>query len=200
MQILKQDYFLQADTLWLAKDLLGKILVSQIGGTITSGRIVETEAYLGVADKASHAFGGRRTARTETMYLPGGHAYVYLCYGIHHLFNIVTNQPNIPHAILIRGLEPVEGIAAMMLRRKKKIADASLTRGPGSLAQALGITTRHSGLLLTETIWLTEGEKKFDPGLLGQSPRIGVDYAAEDALLPFRFFEKGNAFVTKPNR
>lgn len=200
MQILPPDYFLQKDTLGLAKGLLGKILITCIDGKLTSGRIVETEAYLGVPDKASHAYGGRRTPRTEVMYLPGGHAYVYLCYGIHHLFNIVTNQKNTPHAILIRAIEPLEGIETMMARRGKKQLDETLTRGPGCLSQALGITTRFSGHLLGREILVADdgATSPVQPNP-ASGPRIGVGYAAEYAPLPWRFFVKANPFVSKPN-
>jgi DNA-3-methyladenine glycosylase len=201
MKKLPVSYFLQKDTLWLAKDLLGKVLITQWQGLRTSGRIVETEAYLGVTDRASHAFGGRRTARTEIMYLPGGHAYVYLCYGIHHLFNVVTHEKGVPHAILIRALEPMEGINEMLVRRHKQTIDASLTRGPGSLSKALGITKAHSGFSLkSEQIFLAEDDSTFDASTLAEGPRIGVAYAGEDAKLPYRFFVKGHPAVSKPSR
>mgnify|MGYP001221128934 FL=1 len=188
---------MQTDTLHLAKELLGMILVTRFEGVETSGRIVETEAYLGETDRASHAFGGKRTSRTETMYLPGGHAYVYLCYGIHHLFNIVTHQKDIPHAILIRAIEPMEGIEHMLKRRNKAKADFSLTRGPGSLSQALGIRTVHSGILLqTSGIIIAEDEGTRKKGIIEVSTRIGVDYAGSDALLPYRFSLKGNPWVS----
>jgi DNA-3-methyladenine glycosylase len=188
-------YFMQSDTLKLAKELLGMLLITRFDGIETAGIIVETEAYLGETDRASHAFGGKRTARTETMYLPGGHAYVYLCYGIHHLFNIVTHRENIPHAILIRALEPTAGIETMLLRRNKKKVDFSLTRGPGSLSQAMGIRKSHSGLLLQQqSIIIAEGpEKKIETEV---SQRIGVDYAGDDALLPYRFSIKHNPWVS----
>lgn len=185
------------DTLHLAKELLGMLLITRFDGVETSGRITETEAYLGETDRASHAFGGRRTARTETMYLPGGHAYVYLCYGIHHLFNIVTHQKDIPHAILIRAIEPIVGIDHMLKRRNKSKADFSLTRGPGSLSQALGIRTIHSGIMLqTSGIIIAEEENREKKGMIEVSTRIGVDYAGSDALLPYRFSLKGNPWVS----
>jgi DNA-3-methyladenine glycosylase len=181
----------------IAKDLLGKILVTNWKGIITSGRIVELEAYAGVIDKASHASGGRRTARTEVMYSEGGYAYVYLCYGIHHLFNVVTNSKDIPHAILIRALEPVEGIEEMLLRTGKKKLDHTLTRGPGNVSKALGILTKHTGMsLLGEKIFITDDSGQFSKNQIGVSPRIGVDYAGKDALLPYRFYIKGNPFVS----
>lgn len=201
MDILTPEYFRHEDTLWLAKDLLGKILVTRFTEGFTCGRIVETEAYLGQTDRACHAYGGRRTARTEPMYLPGGYAYVYLCYGIHHLFNIVTHRQDMPHAILIRALEPLMGMDVMMQRRKKHKPDASLTRGPGSLSKALGLHTRHSGTLLKPScgIYLAEDGITYPENLIGCGPRIGVDYAGEDARLACRFYLRGNPGVSKPN-
>ena len=134
---LEYSFYERADVVKLAKELLGKILVTDFEGNRTSGRIVETETYAGIVDKASHAYNSRRTNRTEIMFQEGGKAYVYLCYGIHHLFNVVTNKKNIPHAILIRALEPLEGIEIMLDRTKKIKADYSLTRGPGNVSKAL---------------------------------------------------------------
>ncbi len=182
----------------LAVELIGRVIITRFNGIETSGRIVETEAYLGVSDRASHAFGGRRTARTETMYLPGGHAYVYLCYGIHHLFNIVTHQKNIPHAILIRAIEPLQGIDYMLERRNKPKTGYALTRGPGSVSQALGIQTHHSGLPLQSAgIIIADDGLKTDSDRIEKGPRIGVDYAGADALLPYRFFLKNNGWVSR---
>src|SRR5215470_5870860 len=141
-------FYQREDVLQIAKELLGKIVVTNWKGIITSGRIVECEAYAGVIDKASHASGGRRTARNEIMYGDGGYAYVYLCYGIHHLFNVVTNSKEIPHAILIRALEPLEGVDEMLFRTNKKKLDQTLTRGPGNVSKALGISTKHTGTSL----------------------------------------------------
>ena len=184
----------------IAKDLLGKLLVTRFEGIETSARIVETEAYYGAIDRASHAYGNRRTKRTEIMFAEGGVAYVYLCYGIHHLFNIVTHDKDIPHAILIRGAEPVKGIQQMMVRTRKKKQDYSLSRGPGNVSKALGILTSHSGLSLTgKEIFLASDEYVLDKNLIMASPRIGVDYAGEDALLPYRFYIKGNPYVSGKN-
>ncbi len=119
MKKLQLEFYQRENVIQIAKELLGKILVTNWKGIITSGRIVECEAYAGVIDKASHASGGRRTARNEIMYGEGGYAYVYLCYGIHHLFNVVTNSKGEPHAILVRALDPVEGIEEMLLRARK---------------------------------------------------------------------------------
>lgn len=152
--------------------------------------IIETEAYCGAIDKACHAYNHRRTKRTETMFSEGGTAYVFLCYGMHHLFNIVTNRKEIPHAILIRALSPDRGVDLMSHRRKKQ--DLSiLTNGPGSLCQALGITRAHDGLLLNgPEIWLEDRGVKIPPKNILAQPRVGVDYAEEDALKPWRFLLK----------
>lgn len=203
VEIKKLDYsfYGRADVVRIARDLLGKILVTGFDGRLTSGRIVETEAYNGISDKASHAYSGRRTARTEIMYADAGMAYVYLCYGIHHLFNIVTNTKDIPHAVLIRGLEPLEGIPVMLQRTGKERLDHTLTRGPGNLSKALGLGTAHTGAsLLTELIYIGDDGYRPRKAAIGISPRIGVDYAGPDAALPYRFYLAGNPYVSgKPN-
>ncbi len=197
MEQLPLDFYTRNDVLQIARELMGKLLVTNIDGKTTSGRIVEVEAYNGIADKASHAFGNRRTNRTETMYAEGGVTYVYLCYGIHHLFNVVTNKKDIPHAVLIRALEPVTGIETMLSRTKKKKLDFSLTRGPGNLSKALGISTLQNGFKLTEkTIYIADDGLTVARKEIVSSPRIGVDYAGEDALLPYRFYKKANPFVS----
>ena len=166
-------------------------------GLVTSGRIVECEAYAGVPDKASHAFGGKITQRNKVMYEAGGMAYVYLCYGIHHLFNVVTHAKGTPHAILIRSVEPVKGIDTMLYRTGKTQMDNSLTRGPGNVSKALGIYTSDTGLSLTgSTIFLGDDGFMYSKQEIHFSPRIGVDYAGTDALLPYRFYVKGNPFVS----
>lgn len=197
MRKIKPSFYQGHDVVDIARQLIGKVLVTHFDDVITSGIIVETEAYAGVQDKASHAFGSRRTARTETMYAAGGVAYVYLCYGIHHLFNVVTNKEDIPHAVLIRALEPLEGIDIMVQRRKKKVADYTLTKGPGSMSAAMGIHKTHNGLSLetSDHIWLED--RKLPVGNIVSGPRIGVDYAGEDALLPYRFWVEGNKYVSK---
>jgi len=198
MRKLKIDFYQRSDVVKIAKELLGKILVTKWNNIETSGRIVEVEAYNGVVDKASHAAGGRRTNRNEVMYGEGGMSYVYLCYGIHHLFNVVTNRPETPHAILIRALEPIRGIDVMLERTGKKKLDNTLTKGPGNVSKALGISFKvHSGLsLLSKELFIAEDDFKLSKKDIIASPRIGVDYAGEDALLPYRFFIKGNPFVS----
>jgi DNA-3-methyladenine glycosylase len=199
VEIKKLDYsfYGRADVVRVARDLLGKILVTRFDGLLTSGRIVETEAYNGISDKASHAYSGRRTARTEVMYSEAGIAYVYLCYGIHHLFNIVTNKKDIPHAVLIRAVEPLEGIPVMLQRTGKERLDRTLTRGPGNVSKALGLGTVHTGAsLLTELIYIGDDGYRPRKTEIGISPRIGVDYAGGDAALPYRFYMTGNPYVS----
>ena len=204
MKKLPVTFYQRENVLEIAKELLGKLLVTKFplagragNGIITSGRIIEVEAYNGVIDKASHAVGGRRTARNEIMYANGGVAYIYLCYGIHHLFNVVTNYRDIPHAILIRALDPVKGINIMLKRTGKNKLDNTLTRGPGNLSKALGISTLFSGFSLRSTeLFLADDGYSFDKKDITASPRIGVDYAGKDAFLPYRFFIKGNPFIS----
>ncbi len=190
-------FYRRDDVLQIARELLGKILVTKKRGVITSGRIVEVEAYAGTGDRASHAYAGRRTARTEIMYAPGGVAYVYLCYGIHHLFNVVTHGKDIPHAILVRALEPLAGIDTMRKRTGKKKQDQGLTRGPGRLSSALGITTADSGHSLRgDELWIADDGFRYAGSDIMESKRIGVDYAGKDAELLYRFYVKGNGFVS----
>jgi DNA-3-methyladenine glycosylase len=196
--ILPASFYTRKDVVKIAKELLGKVLVTNLDGIITSGIVVETEAYAGVSDKASHAFGNRRTARTETMYSEGGVAYVYLCYGIHHLFNVVTNIQDIPHAVLIRAIEPLDGIEHMLERRGKDHVVPALTAGPGAMSMALGIHTSQSGKSLSgNEIWLEDRGIKFPAKDIVTTTRVGVAYAQEDALLPYRFYVKDNKFVSK---
>ena len=191
------SFYQRENVLQIAEELMGKLLVTNKKSIYTSGRIVECEAYNGFSDKASHAFGGRRTNRNEVMYGAGGVAYVYLCYGIHHLFNVVTNNKDIPHAILIRSLEPVKGMQDMLLRTGKKQVDNTLTRGPGNVSKALGICTSDSFTsLIGNKIFIADDGFICSKNVIVTSPRIGVDYAGKDALLPYRFYIKGNSFVS----
>ena len=197
MKKLPVSFYQRNNVLEIAKDLLGKLLVTKFDDITTSARMVEVEAYAGVNDKASHAVGGRRTERNEIMYAKGGFTYVYLCYGIHHLFNVVTNEKNIPHAILIRGVEPLKGINKMLERTGKEKLDKTLTRGPGNVSKALGIHTTHSGMsLLSKEIFIADDGFIYSKKEIASSPRIGVDYAGDHALLPYRFYIKGNPFVS----
>lgn len=195
--MLPEDFYTRKHVAQIAKDLLGKVLVTDFEEGRTSGIIVETEAYAGVGDKASHAYGGRRTVRTETMYSRGGVAYVYLCYGIHHLFNVVTNVQDIPHAILIRAIEPLEGIDIMLARRNKEKLTPQLTAGPGAMSQALGISTGHTGLALNTHIFIEDRNIKVKKSEIVSGTRVGVAYAMEDAYLPYRFWIKGNPYVSR---
>lgn len=197
MDKLSQEFYDRADVLRIAKELIGKLLVTHFGGHLTAGRIVETEAYRGEIDRASHAYGGRRTRRTEVMYGEAGTAYVYLCYGIHHLFNVVTNKRDVPHAILVRALEPVHGIDTMLKRAGKKKADYTLTKGPGNVSKTLGIFTQHTGWSLhsDELFIASDGFAAGKKDIIS-SPRIGVDYAGDDAALPYRFTLRDNPYVS----
>lgn len=197
--ILKKEFYLDLDVVAISKALLGKVLVTKIGEKhYTSGMIVETEAYKAPEDRASHAFNHRRTARTETMYCEGGTAYIYLCYGIHHLFNIVTGPINIPHAVLIRAIEPFDGIPTMLKRRHLETVKPSLTAGPGALTQALGITTKLDGVkLFSKPIWVEDINIKISPSEVIASRRVGVAYAKEHQHLPWRFRIKNNPWTSK---
>lgn len=197
MKKLPIEFYKRKNVVQIAQELLGKIIVTNIDGIKTSGRIVETEAYAGITDKASHAYAGKRTSRNEHMYGEAAITYVYICYGIHQMFNIITNDEKIPDAILIRAVEPLEGIEDMLIRTGKKIPDNTITKGPGNVGKALGIFKIHSGINLTgETIFLAFDDYKLEDAMIGTSARIGVQYAGQDALLPYRLFIKGNKFVS----
>ena len=185
---LDKSFYLREDVVLIAKDLLGKYLFTNIGGVITGGIITETEAYEGITDKASHAFNNRRTQRTEIMFHEGGIAYIYLCYGMYSLFNVVTNVDGIPHAVLIRGIKPVDGIEEIKNRVKQNDLDKYHLDGPGKLTKALGIHYSNTGTDLNgDTIWLEDRNYKIDENNIIITKRVGVAYAKEDALLPYRF-------------
>ena len=202
MKKLPIHFYTRPDVVLIAKELIGKIIVTNFEGKITSGRIVETEAYIGLTDRASHSFGGKRTARNEHMYAAAGTAYVYICYGMHHLFNVVTNAKNIPDAVLIRAVEPITGIDIMLGRTGKIKLDNSLTKGPGNAAKALGISKINSGINLHQPeINIAEDEFEITKESIGVSRRIGVEGSGDAALKPFRFYVKGNRFVSSyPNK
>jgi len=200
MRKLPLNFYERKDVVEIAKDLLGKILVTDFDGVRTSGRIVETEAYVALIDKASHSFGGRRTSRNEHMYASAGTAYVYICYGMHQMFNIVTNEKNIPDAVLIRAVEPLQGIDIMLERTGKPGLDKTLTKGPGNVGKAMGIFKHHSGLHLRDkTIYIADDGYRYNEPDIGVSKRIGVESAGPDALLPYRFYVKGNVYVSGKN-
>jgi len=187
MNSLPLSFYTRSDVIQVAKDLLGKYLLTHIDGVVTGGMIIETEAYRGAEDRACHAYNNRRTKRTEVMFQEGGVAYVYLCYGMHNLFNVVTHQKDTPHAILIRAIEPEVGLETMQKRRKTDKLSL-LSSGPGKVSQALGIDTSHTGQPLEGApLWIEDRGKKFKPEEIEATPRIGVAYAKEDALLPYRF-------------
>jgi DNA-3-methyladenine glycosylase len=184
------DFYLRTDVLQVARDLLGKVLVTEFDGQRTSGRISEVEAYRAPDDRACHAWNNRRTPRTRVMFEAGGRAYIYLCYGIHHLFNVVTGPEGAAHAVLVRALQPLEGVDIMLERRKAARLTPNLTSGPGSLAQALGLTTRWTGQSLItpdSPIWLEDWGETVPPDKITATKRIGVDYAGECADWEWRF-------------
>ena len=187
-QKLNLRFYDRQDVVKIARDLLGKILVTQLNGLRCAGRIVETEAYAGVNDRASHAFAGKRTARSEHLYGDPGTLYVYICYGMHHLINITTNKKDIPHAVLIRALEPMEGVEYMLRRTGKKSLDFTLTKGPGNLARAMGISKIDSGTnFFSKEIFLEDDGLRYKKEQILATKRIGVESAREDAELPYRF-------------
>ncbi len=197
---LDQLFYERTDTLGVARDLLGKLLVvpDQQGNRV-SGMIVELEAYMGVTDKAAHSYGGRRTARNEVTYGPGGHAYVFFIYGMYYQLNFVLGPIDHPHVVLIRAVEPVEGIDVMRERRGA-MKDRNLTSGPGKLCIAMGIDRSLNGADLTgEQIWV-ENYDSFEAGEVSVGKRIGIDYAEEDVENPWRFWVTGNQFVSKVPR
>lgn len=192
---LMSTFFQRSDVLQVARDLLGRILVTYIDGKLCRGRIVEVEAYNGRTDKACHAYGGRRTKRTEVMYQSGGIAYVYLCYGIHHLFNVVTNVEGMADAVLIRALEPMEGEQFMQDRIQSN--NRRLTNGPGLLAKAMGIDRSLNGSSLNSfELWIEDSPSDSSMEIIA-TKRIGVDYAEEDASLPWRYYIKNSDWVSK---
>ncbi|MBW4889590.1 DNA-3-methyladenine glycosylase [Mucilaginibacter sp. HMF5004] len=192
------EFYTHDDVLSITRNLLGKYLFTCIDGITTGGYIVEAEAYNGIVDKASHAYGNRQTNRTKTMYMQGGVAYVYLCYGIHEMFNVVTSVEGQPHAVLIRGIVPTEGIDVMMERRNLSVFKPVITNGPGSVAKALGISRLMNGNSLSgDVIWIEDRGLSFTDEEVLAAPRIGVAYAKEDALLPYRFYVKGSPFAKK---
>ncbi|MBL4676503.1 MAG: DNA-3-methyladenine glycosylase [Mucilaginibacter sp.] len=198
---LPQLYYKNPNVVALSRNLLGKYLFTYIGGKLTGGYIVETEAYAGVIDKASHAYSGRLTPRTKTMYSEGGIIYVYLCYGIHEMLNVVTSSEGEPHAILIRAIQPTDGIETMLHRRKMEQLKPNITKGPGSVAKAMGISRQiNAESLQSDIIWIEDRGLVFKDNEIAAAPRIGVDYAGEDAFLPYRFYVKGNNYVSKPNK
>lgn len=198
MKILDSSFYQRVDVLQISQELLGKYLFTEIDGEITGGKVVETEAYAHQGDRATEMHLNRRNTRTDVMYQAGGVAYVYTVYRIHRMFNIITNQEDKPDAVLIRAIKPTKG-TELMKQRRGIDDEKRLTAGPGMLTQALGISTDHYGILLTtgETIWLEDHGEEVEKGNIIASPRVGIDYAGEDAQLPWRFRIKNNSWVSK---
>jgi len=198
---LPREFYTRASVLAVARDLLGRLLVVPArDGRRVAGVIVETEAYRGPEDRASHAWNGRRTARTETMYAVGGTAYVYFVYGMYHQFNVVTNVAGTPHAVLVRALEPADGIE-LMRRRRRADGDRALTSGPGKLCVALGIDRRLDRAdLLGARAWIEDGPRRVPAAAIASGPRIGIDYAGEWIDRPWRFWIRDNPFVSRAPR
>ena len=205
-QRLSAAFYERDDVRLIARELLGAVLYTRLPdpsgdgfSVLTGGRIAETEAYVGTTDRACHAYGGRRTRRTEIMYAPGGVAYVFLCYGIHALFNVVTSARDLPQAVLIRAIEPTQGMDLMLRRRGKQRASHRLTTGPGCVTQALGIEIGHTGTsLLGEEIWIEAAPEPPAASRIAATPRIGVDYAGLDALHPWRYLLADSPWVSHP--
>ncbi len=199
-QKLGREFYTRRNVLAVARDLLGKkLVVPNRNGSRVAGIIVETEAYRGPEDRASHAYNGRLTQRTETMYGIGGTAYVYFVYGMYHQFNVVTNVADVPHAILVRALEPVEGLDFMRRRRRGR-PEYELTSGPGRLCLALGIDRRFDKAdLSSDRVWIEDGVS-ISPRQIARGPRIGIDYAQEWVAKPWRFWVKDNPFVSRSGK
>jgi len=198
MAKLNRSFYTRPDVLQVAKDLLGCKIVTKLQGKITTGLIVDTEAYAGINDRASHAYNNKRTPRTEIMYGQGGVAYVYQIYGLHFLLNIITNKPGIPQGVMLRAIQPLEGIDVMLERRGKLRLDYSLTNGPGTLTKALGITKNELGQdVLGNRIWVEPREIVLDDSDIVETTRVGIDYAGDDAYLPYRFYIKENPWRSK---
>ena len=194
---LREDFYQRGNVVKIARDLLGKVLFTSINGVVTGGIIVETEAY-SWKERGCHAYGARKTSRNAIMFQKGGYAYVYMCYGIHYLFNVVTNREETAEAVLIRAVEPIAGLEEIKFRRSILKNDIHLTSGPGKLTKALGIDRTFNGKsLLDDEIWIEDSGMKLAANLIVASERIGIDYAGEDARLPWRFSVKGNSWVSR---
>jgi len=200
-RLLPKEFYLSTDVVQLSKELLGKKLVSHIGGVTTSGYIVETEAYEAPDDLASHAKGFKRTPRNETMYTEGGHSYVYICYGIHPLFNVVTGPQDLPHAVLIRAIEPIYGLDTMMKRRNMKTPKKEMMNGPGKFTRAMSISKEHDHLLLYDPhspIQIYDSDYQVNEIISG--PRVGMSHhTGASGHWPYRFRVGGNKWTSKPD-
>jgi DNA-3-methyladenine glycosylase len=193
---LNESFYQRKDVTLIARELLGKVLYSRIGKQVTSGVIVETEAY-SHTEKGCHAYLNKMTKRNEVMFNAGGYAYVYLCYGIHNLFNVVTGSHGTGDAVLIRALEPVKGIGVMQERMNCN-NPRRITSGPGKLSKAMGIDRSLNGIHLTGSeIWIENTGQVLSKKQVVASKRIGIDYAGNDADLPWRYTIEGNEWVSK---
>ena len=202
-KILKNDFF-KRDTVEVAKSLIGKKIIRNISGNFFCAKIVETEAYLGLEDRACHSYGGRITDRNRTLYLPGGHIYVYLIYGMYDLLNIVTRDEDHPEAVLIRGVEPLENLDGISKNRFGKAYEElstyqrkNLSNGPGKLSMAIGINRSLNGKILSKDYLYIEDADEISESEIIITKRIGIDYAGEDADLPLRFCLRDNPYVSK---
>ncbi len=194
---LSESFYERANVPKIARELLGKVLFTRLGGVVTGGMIVETEAY-SWKEKGCHAYDGRMTERNKIMFEMGGHAYVYLCYGVHNLFNVVTNRKGLADAVLIRALEPIQGLNEMKKRRGELQNPLHLTSGPGKLTKALGIDRNFNGkFLLNGEVWIEDLGEKVNKKSIVASTRIGIDYAGKDARLPWRFLIRENPWLSK---
>ena len=203
MEMKLERSFYERDTLTVAKELLSCILVHITPEGITSGKIVETEAYMGPEDKGSHSYNGRHTPRMDPLYKTGGFAYIYQLHGYNYCINVVTRKEGIPQAVLIRAVEPVEGMELMAERRKIDASDAkisklkNLTNGPSKLCQAMNIDTSLNGIdLCGEEVFITNHAVR-DSEKIVATPRIHIDYAEEYRDKPWRFLLQGNPFVSR---
>lgn len=202
-KILESDFF-KRDTVEVAKSLIGKKIIRNISDNFFCAKIVETEAYLGLSDRACHSYGGKITERNKTLYLTGGHIYIYLIYGMYDLLNIVTRDENHPEAVLIRGVEPLDNFDGIAKNRFAKSYEylsnyqrKNLTNGPGKLSKGLAIDRSLNGRILSEDyLYIGEGED-VPEGDLVITKRIGIDYAGEDAKLPLRFCLRDNPYVSQ---
>jgi DNA-3-methyladenine glycosylase len=192
-------FFRRRDVVAISRELLGKWVLTRLPGEpVTGGRIVETEAYAGPEDRASHAYGNRRTARTDVMFRAGGVAYVYFCYGVHHMLNVVTYAAGVPHAILIRAIEPLQGVDTMLRRCGKPRLDRTLTSGPGRVTRALGLDRRHNGLSLRgRVLWIEDRGETVSAAEIVAGPRVGVDYAGAHARRPWRFLIRQSPWTSR---
>ena len=200
MAVLPQTYYLDEDVVALARDLIGKHLYVRTEGVLTGGIIVETEAYRGPEDTGAHSFNHRRTARNEIMYSPGGVVYMYICYGIHDMLNIVTGPAHCAHAVLIRALQPTVGLETMRERRTVRHEDPRLCRGPGALAKALALKKVHNGSSLQgPEIWIEDQGLSYPDTEVVAGPRIGLNIAEPYKSIPWRFYVRGNVYVSRPH-